>query len=69
MALLLARELARRQATRASLAGLVLIAPAPDFTEELMWKAFRRKPGRRSRPGAYGCALPNMVTPTRSPVI
>src|SRR5580693_4410824 len=40
MALLLARELARRQAARASLAGLVLIAPAPDFTEELMWKGF-----------------------------
>ena len=38
MALLLARELARRQAARAALAGLVLIAPAPDFTEELMWK-------------------------------
>ena len=40
IALLLARELARRQAARASLAGLVLIAPAPDFTEELMWKGF-----------------------------
>jgi pimeloyl-ACP methyl ester carboxylesterase len=40
LALLLARELAGRQATRASLAGLVLIAPAPDFTEELMWKSF-----------------------------
>ncbi|MGO8912088.1 MAG: alpha/beta hydrolase [Bradyrhizobium sp.] len=40
MALLLARELARRQATPTSLAGLVLIAPAPDFTEELMWKGF-----------------------------
>src|ERR1019366_6161861 len=40
MALLLAREMARRPATAASLAGLVLIAPAPDFTEELMWKGF-----------------------------
>src|SRR3979411_606540 len=41
MALLLAREIARRRGTsRASLAGLVLIAPAPDFTEELMWKGF-----------------------------
>src|ERR1700745_3624508 len=39
MALLLAREIAKR-ATNASLAGLVLIAPAPDFTEELMWKGF-----------------------------
>src|ERR1700710_1845190 len=41
MALLLAREIARRRGiSRASLAGLVLIAPAPDFTEELMWKGF-----------------------------
>jgi pimeloyl-ACP methyl ester carboxylesterase len=40
MALLLAREMARRPARRATLAGLVLIAPAPDFTEELMWKGF-----------------------------
>ncbi|UFZ02124.1 alpha/beta hydrolase [Bradyrhizobium ontarionense] len=39
MALLLARELLRQPA-EATLAGLVLIAPAPDFTEELMWKGF-----------------------------
>src|SRR5919201_3048237 len=31
MALLLAREIARRSIASASLAGLVLIAPAPDF--------------------------------------
>src|SRR6476646_2614565 len=40
MALLLAREFARRQLGQASLAGLVLIAPAPDFTEQLMWNGF-----------------------------
>ena len=41
MALLLARETRQAaRASRASLAGLVLIAPAPDFTEELMWKGF-----------------------------
>jgi pimeloyl-ACP methyl ester carboxylesterase len=42
MALLLARALARRKAAvpRATVAGLVLIAPAPDFTEALMWKGF-----------------------------
>ncbi len=40
IALLLVRELAKRAASPASLAGLVLIAPAPDFTEELMWKGF-----------------------------
>src|SRR5882762_10449976 len=39
MALLLAREVAKNPAN-ATLAGLVLIAPAPDFTEELMWKGF-----------------------------
>src|SRR3954464_7042433 len=44
MALLLAREIMRRRGPgRASLAGLVLIAPAPDFTEELMWKGFSQQ--------------------------
>lgn len=40
MALLLVRELKRRPVAGASVAGLVLIAPAVDFTEELMWKNF-----------------------------
>jgi pimeloyl-ACP methyl ester carboxylesterase len=40
IALLLARELARRASAKAKPAALVLIAPACDFTEELMWKAF-----------------------------
>jgi pimeloyl-ACP methyl ester carboxylesterase len=41
LALLLVRELKRRaQAAGASVAGMVLIAPAVDFTEELMWKRF-----------------------------
>jgi pimeloyl-ACP methyl ester carboxylesterase len=41
LALLLTRELKRRQAQgAASVAGMVLIAPAVDFTEELMWKRF-----------------------------
>jgi pimeloyl-ACP methyl ester carboxylesterase len=41
IALLLARDLARRRGTgRATVAGLVLIAPAPDFTEQLMWNTF-----------------------------
>jgi len=42
LALLLARELRHREPARgpASLAALVLIAPAVDFTEELMWKRF-----------------------------
>jgi pimeloyl-ACP methyl ester carboxylesterase len=39
LALLLARELRARQTT-GSVSGLVLIAPAVDFTEELMWKRF-----------------------------
>lgn len=44
IALLLVRELRRRAALGetfgASVAGLVLVAPAVDFTEELMWKNF-----------------------------
>ena len=68
MALLLAREIAKR-ATNASLAGLVLIAPAPDFTEELMWKGF--SPGIRHeietkgvwlRPSEYGDGTPYPIT-------
>jgi len=41
LALLLMRALrARREGGAASVVGLVLIAPAVDFTEELMWKRF-----------------------------
>ncbi len=41
LALLMARALRQRQYNGpASVAGLVLIAPAVDFTEELMWKRF-----------------------------
>jgi pimeloyl-ACP methyl ester carboxylesterase len=41
LALLLMRELKRQANARAaSVAGLVLIAPAVDFTEELMWNRF-----------------------------
>jgi pimeloyl-ACP methyl ester carboxylesterase len=40
LALLLARELKRRGTAQASVAGMVLIAPAVDFTEDLMWKKF-----------------------------
>src|SRR5580698_4218998 len=65
MALLLAREIARRPASRGSLAGLVLIAPAPDFTEELMWKGFSPEirqqietTGVWLRPSEYGAPYP-----------
>jgi pimeloyl-ACP methyl ester carboxylesterase len=63
LALLLARELGRRAVALppATIAGLVLIAPAVDFTEELMWKqlpaAVKReieKKGSWQRPSAYG---------------
>jgi pimeloyl-ACP methyl ester carboxylesterase len=40
LALLLMRALAERPAPAATIVGLVLIAPAVDFTEELMWKRF-----------------------------
>jgi len=66
MALLLAREIARLGgSSRASLAGLVLIAPAPDFTEELMWKTFSPEvraeieaKGVWLRPSQYGEPYP-----------
>src|ERR1700684_2258478 len=65
MPLCLARELAKRPAPRASLKGLVLIAPAPDFTEELMWKGFSPEirhqietNGVWLRPSAYGEPYP-----------
>jgi pimeloyl-ACP methyl ester carboxylesterase len=65
MALLLAREITRRRITSASLAGLVLIAPAPDFTEELMWKGFSPEArhdietkGVWLRPSEYGEPYP-----------
>jgi pimeloyl-ACP methyl ester carboxylesterase len=66
IALLLARELARRGSPgRARMAGLVLIAPAPDFTEELMWKQFSPQiraqietTGTWLRPSDYGEPYP-----------
>lgn len=65
MALLLAREIARRGIKSASLAGLVLIAPAPDFTETLMWKGFPPEVreeimtrGVWHRPSQYGDPYP-----------
>jgi pimeloyl-ACP methyl ester carboxylesterase len=70
MALLLAREVARRPCS-ASLAGLVLIAPAPDFTEELMWKGFSpevrteiESKGVWMRPSQYGDGSPYPITRT-----
>jgi pimeloyl-ACP methyl ester carboxylesterase len=65
MALLLARAIGRRENGPASLAGLVLIAPAPDFTEELMWKGFSPQAkaeieakGVWLRPSEYGDPYP-----------
>ncbi|MEX0591483.1 MAG: alpha/beta hydrolase [Xanthobacteraceae bacterium] len=61
IALLLARALAKRSRPNVSIAGLVLIAPAPDFTEELMWAGFSpdvkreiEQKGSWLRPSAYG---------------
>jgi pimeloyl-ACP methyl ester carboxylesterase len=76
LALLLVRNLARRVAARsaaaqrATVAGLVLIAPAADFTEELMWQ--RMSPDIRNelvekgvwaRPSAYS-PEPYLITRT-----
>ena len=69
MALLLAREIARRGTRHASLAGLVLIAPAPDFTEQLMWNGFSPEikqeiltKGVWLRPSEYGEGAPYPIT-------
>lgn len=69
MALLLARAIANRVASPASLAGLVLIAPAPDFTEQLMWNGFspdiRQEiltKGVWMRPSEYGDGTPYPIT-------
>lgn len=66
IALLLARALAARGESR--LAGLVLIAPAPDFTETLMWERFAPEvkasileTGRFERPSEYS-AEPYVIT-------
>ena len=69
LALLLTQELKRRQnAGVASVAGMVLIAPAVDFTEELMWKRFTPEIKREldekgvwARPSEYS-AEPYLVT-------
>jgi pimeloyl-ACP methyl ester carboxylesterase len=60
LTLLLARELRKRK-DAAKIAGMVLIAPAVDFTEELMWKPFSdaikreiEDKGFWLRPSAYG---------------
>jgi pimeloyl-ACP methyl ester carboxylesterase len=62
LALLLGRELARRaRADAAQIAALVLIAPAVDFTEALMWSQFSpaikrqiEQEGAWQRPSRYG---------------
>jgi len=61
LALLLARGLRDAKTPAATIAGMVLIAPAVDFTEELMWKKFSpvvkqeiETKGAWSRPSAYG---------------
>ena len=71
MALLLARAIAKREAPGATLAGLVLIAPAPDFTEQLMWNAFSDEvrdeittKGVWMRPSEYGDGTPYPVSYT-----
>jgi pimeloyl-ACP methyl ester carboxylesterase len=60
LALLLARALASKK-DAAPIAGMVLIAPAVDFTEELMWKQFSdatkreiQEKGKWLRPSEYG---------------
>ncbi|MBB5048442.1 pimeloyl-ACP methyl ester carboxylesterase [Rhodopseudomonas rhenobacensis] len=65
LALLLARLLAGQPASRAGIAALVLIAPAADFTEALMWNGFSPEiraqietTGSWLRPSEYGEPYP-----------
>ena len=60
IALLLAQRAARARREAPPIAGMVLIAPAADFTEELMWKQFDAEvkreiklKGQWSRPSEY----------------
>ena len=64
LALLLARALAQRS-ERGRVVGMVLLAPAVDFTEELMWKRFPAEVKREieengvwQRPSDYGEPYP-----------
>jgi pimeloyl-ACP methyl ester carboxylesterase len=67
IALLMARALKRDTSIRASLAGLVLIAPAVDFTEELMWKHFPANVKREiETTGAW--ARPSPYSPEPYPI-
>jgi pimeloyl-ACP methyl ester carboxylesterase len=69
LALLLVRALARRAArSEGQVAGLVLLAPAVDFTEDLMWKRFPPEvkraievEGAWSRPSEYS-GEPYLIT-------
>lgn len=66
MALLAARAMvAQKTRARTKLKGLVLIAPAPDFTEDLMWERFTpqmreeiERNGVWYRPSDYGDPYP-----------
>jgi pimeloyl-ACP methyl ester carboxylesterase len=70
LSLLLVRELARRgKIGAASVAGMVLIAPAVDFTEVLMWNRFTpaikqelEQNGVWVRPSQYSPEEPYLVT-------
>jgi pimeloyl-ACP methyl ester carboxylesterase len=72
LALLLVQALRqRREISTASVGGLVLIAPAVDFTEELMWKRFSPEIKREledkgvwERPSEYSPEEPYQVTRT-----
>jgi pimeloyl-ACP methyl ester carboxylesterase len=72
LSLLLAREVTRRRNKgAASIAGMVLIAPAVDFTEVLMWNRFTpaikqelEEKGVWARPSQYSPEEPYLVTRT-----
>jgi pimeloyl-ACP methyl ester carboxylesterase len=68
LALLLTREVAQGREGAGNVSGLVLVAPAVDCTEELMWKRFPpeakraiEQAGRWMRPSEYS-AEPYLIT-------
>ncbi len=66
ISLLMAKALAARKKSK-RLAALVLIAPAPDFTEELMWKAMPDDIRNTILNEGCGCGTRNMARRSRSP--
>ena len=68
LALLLVKRLAvQRSPLLTDVRGLVLVAPAADMTEDLLWQEADDAHAPRSRTKVSGCGQAPMASPTRSP--